>query len=306
MLALLCGCGIAGFSVGISQVSYWYPQSRQGRALAIFGGVGNLAPGIFSLILPMARGTLGLAGCYLIWLALLIAGAVLYPFLGRNAWYFQLLQQGMPRGEARAAAEQRGQTLFPARSLRESLRVSVRVWRTWALVWIYFTTFGGFIALATWFPTYWRFYFAVSAVTAGLLTGLYSILTSLVRIIGRILADHLEEGGENTAIPALFILLIGALVMVGAQQFELAVPGNVLLAFGMGLCNGAVFKMVPQAVPDAVGGAAGWVGALGTLGGFVIPPILGFAVRNLDRHGYAIGFIVLIFLALFSVSMAWT
>jgi len=93
--------------------------------------------------------------------------------------------------------------------------------------------------------------------------------------------------------------------MVSSHQFELAVPGIVLMAFGMGLCNAAVFKIVPQAVPQAVGGAAGWIGGLGALGGFVIPPILAFAVRNLGKEGYAIGFIVFIFLALFSLSMAW-
>ena len=173
------------------------------------------------------------------------------------------------------------------------------------MVWIYFTTFGGFIALTAWFPTYWRSYFGVSAITAGLLTGAYSILTSLVRIVGGMLSDELEQGGENTATLALLILLAGSLVMVGSQQFELAVPGFVLLAVGMGLCNAAVFKMVPQAVPHAVGGAAGWVGGLGALGGFVIPPVLGFAVRNLGKNGYAIGFIVFVFLALFSLSMAW-
>ena len=305
LLGLLSGCGIAGFSVGISQVSYWYPQGKQGRALAMFGGVGNLAPGMFSLILPFALGALGLAGSYLIWLGLLATGTILYAVFGRNAWYFQLTAQGVSPDEARATAAAQGQTLFPARSLRESLQVSARVWRTWAMVWIYFTTFGGFIALTAWFPTYWKAYFGVSAITAGLLTGAYSILTSLVRIVGGMLSDELEDGGENTATLALLILLAGSLVMVGSTQFELAVPGFVLLAVGMGLCNAAVFKMVPQAVPHAVGGAAGWVGGLGALGGFVIPPVLGFAVRNLGKSGYAIGFIVFVFLALFSLSMAW-
>ncbi|HYL34367.1 MAG TPA: MFS transporter [Bryobacteraceae bacterium] len=305
LLGLLCGCGIAGFSVGISQVSYWYPQNQQGRALALFGGIGNLAPGMFSLVLPIALAGLGLAGSYLVWLGLLVTGTILYALWGRNAWYFQLLAQGLPPEQAHHEAQQHGQTLFPARSLRESLRVSARVWRTWAMVWIYFTTFGGFIALTAWFPTYWRSYFGVSIITAGLLTGAYSILTSLVRIVGGLLSDKLEQGGENTASLALLILLAGSLVMVGSQQFELAVPGFVLLAVGMGLCNAAVFKMVPQAVPQAVGGAAGWVGGLGALGGFLIPPVLGFAVRNLGKNGYAIGFIVFVFLALFSLSMAW-
>jgi len=94
-------------------------------------------------------------------------------------------------------------------------------------------------------------------------------------------------------------------VMTGTTQFELAVPGEILLAIGMGVCNAAVFKLVPQVVPHAVGGAAGWVGGLGALGGFVIPPVMGFAVHNLGMRGYPIGFVVFIFLALFSLSMVW-
>jgi NNP family nitrate/nitrite transporter-like MFS transporter len=54
-----------------------------------------------------------------------------------------------------------------------------------------------------------------------------------------------------------------------------------------------------------VGGAAGWVGGLGAFGGFVIPPAMAFAVRDLGRQGYPIGFVVFVFLALFSLTMAW-
>jgi MFS transporter, NNP family, nitrate/nitrite transporter len=304
-LALLCGCGIAGFSVGVAQVSYWYPQEQQGSALAIFGGVGNLAPGIFSVILPLALTTTGLAGSYLIWLALLVLGTIAYAIFGRNSWYFQFRAHGLAPAEARNAAAARGQTLFPARSLGASLRASARVWQTWALVCIYFTTFGGFMALTAWFPTYWKSCFGLTTVTAGLLTGIFSVLTSVIRVGGGMLADKLNEGGENTSVLALLIMIIGSVVMLDAHQYELAVPGIVLLAFGMGLCNAAVFKMVPQAVPDAVGGAAGWVGGLGALGGFIIPLVLGMAVRNLGHDGYAIGFIVFIFLGLFSLALVW-
>jgi NNP family nitrate/nitrite transporter-like MFS transporter len=305
LLGLLCGCGIATFSVGISQVSYWFPQRQQGRALAIFAGIGNLAPGLFSILLPVALVALDLAGSYLAWLVFLIAGLVVYGLFGRNAWYFQLRKQGVEPQEARSRAAEQGQTLFPAGSLMDSLRISARVWRTWALVWIYFTTFGGFIALTAWLPTYWQSFYGMTALKAGLLTALYSLLTSLVRIGGGLLSDQLREGGENTAILALFIMMAGGLVMTTASQYELAIPGVVLLGFGMGICNAAVFKLVPQEVPQAVGGAAGWVGGLGALGGFVIPPALGFAVHDLGQRGYAIGFIVFVFLALFSLSMAW-
>lgn len=305
ILALLCGCGIAAFSVGAGQVAYWFPQKKQGAALAIFGGVGNLAPGLFSFLIPIALSTLGLSGSYLVWLALLVTGWVLYFITGRNSPYFQLREQGSTPEEARRLAREHGQELFPSGSLKESLWVSARTWKTWALVAIYFTTFGGFVALTAWLPTYWTAFFGLSAMVAGFLTALFSILTSVIRVIGGMLSDRLREGGENMMILALLIMMVGALVMVDAHQYELAIPGIVLMAFGMGVSNAGVFKIVPQAVPQAVGGAAGWVGGLGAFGGFVIPPVLAFAVNDLGRRGYAIGFIVFVFFALFALSMAW-
>ncbi len=305
VLALLCGCGIASFSVGAGQTAYWFPQRKQGVALAIFGGVGNLAPGLFSFLIPIALSTLDLSGSYMVWVVLLTTGLVLYFITGRNSPYFQLREQGCAPEEARRLARTHGQELFPSGNLKESLLVSARIWKTWALVAIYFTTFGGFVALTAWLPTYWTAFFGLSAMAAGFLTALFSILTSVIRIIGGMLSDRLREGGENATILALLVMMVGALVMVDAREYELAIPGIVLLAFGMGVSNAGVFKIVPQAVPQAVGGAAGWVGGLGAFGGFVIPPVLAFAVNNLGKRGYAIGFIVFVFLALFSLSMAW-
>jgi NNP family nitrate/nitrite transporter-like MFS transporter len=93
--------------------------------------------------------------------------------------------------------------------------------------------------------------------------------------------------------------------MVNANQYELAIPGEVLLGFGMGICNAAVFKLVPHAAPGAVGGVVGWVGGLGALGGFLIPPMMAFAVSDLGKRGYEIGFIIFIYLCLASLAMAW-
>ncbi|MCC7498260.1 MAG: MFS transporter [Bryobacterales bacterium] len=304
-LGMLCGCGIATFSVGVGQVSYWHPQRQQGRALAVYAGVGNVAPGIFTFVLPFALMWWGLATSYVAWFAMLLAGTVLYALRGRNSWYFQLREQGASETEARREAASLGQELFPARNLLESLRISARCPKTWALVCIYFTTFGGFIALTAWLPTYYMQSFGLSPVLAGGLAGLFSLLCSLIRVGGGVLADKLREGGENTAVLALLIMLSGTLVMINASRYELALPGEVLMAFGMGVTNAAVFKMVPQAVPNAVGGASGWVGGLGAFGGFAIPPVLAFAVRDLGEAGYAIGFIVFVFLTLLSLTMVW-
>ena len=304
-LALLCGCGIATFSVGIGQVSYWHRQRQQGRALAIYAGLGNVAPGIFTFVLPFVLAQWGLATSYVAWFVMLLAGTALYAIVGRNSWYFQLRSRGASDVEARRKATALGQELFPARNLMESLRESARCPKTWALVCIYFTTFGGFIALTAWLPTYYTQYYGLSPLLAGGLAGVFSLLCSLIRVGGGVLADKLREGGENTAVLALLILLSGTLVMINAARYEMALPGEILMAFGMGVTNAAVFKMVPQAVPRAVGGASGWVGGLGAFGGFAIPPALAFAVRDLGKAGYAIGFIVFVFLTLLSLTMTW-
>ena len=302
-LGLLSGCGIATFSVGVSQASYWFPKSKQGVALGIYGGVGNLAPGIFALLIPnLALPLLGLPGSYLAWLIFLIVGTVIYIKIGQNAWYFQLVDKGINKDEAKEiASKEYGQELFPKGKASETLLISAKSWKTWALVFIYFTTFGGFLALTGWFPNYWMTYFGLNMKVAGLLTALYSILTSLTRIYGGKVAD--KNGGEITTIVSLGIALIGAICMTFASTMTLAIIGIILLAIGMGVANAAVFKIVPNAVPEAMGGASGWIGGLGALGGFLIPPVMASFLNRSGFAGYSQGFSVFIVLIIIAIGV---
>lgn len=301
-LGLLSGCGIATFSVGTGQVSYWFPKARQGGALGTYAGVGNLAPGIFSFLLPLALVWWGMAGSYLVWLIFLMAGTLLYYFTGRNAPYFQLLAQGMTREAAIAAAKSLGQEMFPSGKIKESLQISARTWKTWPLVAIYFTTFGGFMALTSWLPTYWKAYFAMPVVTAGSLTALYSILTSLMRVAGGSVSDRL--GGERTIMMSLVTTIVGSLILAFSAVPTVSMAAVVILAVGMGITNAAVFKLVPQEVPKAVGGASGWVGGLGAFGGFTLPPLLGAIVASQGQVGYASGFFIFVLLAVVSLGLS--
>lgn len=302
-LGLLSGCGIATFSVGVSQASYWFPKSKQGVALGIYGGVGNLAPGIFALLIPnLALPLLGLPGSYLAWLIFLIVGTVIYIKIGQNAWYFQLVDKGINKDEAKEiASKEYGQELFPKGKASETLLISAKSWKTWALVFIYFTTFGGFLALTGWFPNYWMTYFGLNMKVAGLLTALYSILTSLTRIYGGKVAD--KNGGEITTIVSLGIALIGAICMTFASTMTLAIIGIILLAIGMGVANAAVFKIVHNAVPEAMGGASGWIGGLGALGGFLIPPVMASFLNRSGFAGYSQGFSVFIVLIIVAIGV---
>ena len=114
------------------------------------------------------------------------------------------------------------------------------------------------------------------------------------------------------AITGTITTLIGALAALSQYDIKkilaystMSQLGLMVLAIGMGVTNAAVFKIVPQAVPEAVGGAAGWVGGLGAFGGFAIPPMMAFAVGDLGPRGYSIGFVVFVYLAISALLMAW-
>lgn len=168
------------------------------------------------------------------------------------------------------------------------------------MTFFYFVSFGGFIALTVWLPTYWAELFSTGMVTAGLLTALYSLSCSLLRIGGGFVSDSL--GGEKVAFASFVAITLGATLMtIAVDSFAVAVTGQMILALGMGFANAAVFKLVPKYNPEAVGGAAGIVGGLGAFGGFVIPPLMGLFVRIYGGSGYAWGYSVFMILALVSL-----
>jgi NNP family nitrate/nitrite transporter-like MFS transporter len=299
LFGVLCGCGIAVFSVGIPSVSYWYPQKSQGSALAIYAGLGNLAPGMFALLLPYLVVSLGFTSSYVMWFGLIFALVILVLVFMKDAPYFQYREMGIEI-DPDALLLACGEELVPSGTAMQSLRKAASDWRTWILTCLYFVSFGGFIALTVWLPTYWAELFAMSLVKAGGLTALYSLSASLLRVLGGFASDRL--GGERVTLMSFIIVGIGALaMMLAAGSTGMAITGEVILALGMGFANAAVFKLVPKYSPAAVGGAAGIVGGLGAFGGFVIPPLMGLFVRINGAAGYAQGFGVFIGLSLLSI-----
>src|SRR5271167_557419 len=303
MFGFLSGCSVASFSVGIPQVSYWYPQSRQGTVLGAYGGIGNLAPGIFTLLLPYAIGAWGLAISYFAWFTFLLVGAAIYAWLARDAYFFQLRQQGFDSEASRKIAAEKGEELFPNERVWQAIISAAEDPRTWGLVALYFVSFGGFLALTAWFPIYWINLHHMDVKSAAALGGLgFSLLAAVVRVFGGMISER--AGGERTALVAFVVVLAGALMLSFVQQFSLALAGELLIALGMGVGNAAVFKMVPKYVAQAVGGAAGLVGGLGALGGFIIPPFLGAIVDALGTQGYAGGFFAYVVLAVMAIGVA--
>ena len=297
----LCGCGIATFSVGIPTVSYWYPQKNQGTALALYAGLGNMAPGLFALVLPLMVVKLGFTVSYVMWFALLGVLTIIVLLFMKDAPYFQYKEMGIEI-DRNALLLACGEELFPSGTAVASLKKAASDWRTWVLTALYFVSFGGFIALTIWLPTFWADRFQTGLVLAGSLTALYSVSTSLLRVCGGFVSDRV--GGEKTVFASFLIVAVASLMLLLSESMSLAVTAELLLALGMGFANAAVFKLVPKYTPQTVGGSAGIVGGLGAFGGFVIPPVMGLFVTWLGSRGYSLGFAVFLGLALCSLGLA--
>jgi NNP family nitrate/nitrite transporter-like MFS transporter len=65
----------------------------------------------------------------------------------------------------------------------------------WAFSLIYIVTFGGFIGLASFLPTYFHDQFSVTKVEAGQLTMLATLMSAVARVVGGRVADRV--GGIN-------------------------------------------------------------------------------------------------------------
>ncbi|MDS0260125.1 MFS transporter [Haloarcula sp. S1CR25-12] len=299
----LSGCGIAVFSVGTTQTAYWYPKETQGTVLAVYAGLGNSSPGLFTLLLPVALAALGLTTAYLVWFGFLVAGTLAFARYAVDPPYFQLRAAGVDAETSRARAADHGQELFPGGDAFASVREAARIRRTWVLVALFFTSFGGFLALTVWLPSYWTTVHGMDVQSAGALTAVaFTLLAALVRIPGGVMSDRI--GGELTAAGSFLLVAVGAGALVVSREYNIALGATVLVAVGMGVANAAVFQLVPKYVPEAVGGASGLVGGLGAFGGFVVPPVLGLFVDTYGSEGYATGFLVFVALAFVAVALS--
>ena len=303
LLGCLAGCGIATFSVGVSQISYWFRKKDQGFALGVFGGLGTASAGVLAFCLPLLLKGIGFVNAYHVLTAVLIIGGILYAVISCNAPYFQLRNHGVSHEEAKEAAVEHGEELFPTGNIVESLKISAGIPQTWLLVLTYFTTFGGFMALTAWFPTYWTRAQGLEPITAGALTAIFSILAALMRVPGGKFAD--KVGGQTVCIGALVVVAIScALMNLNLPWFGTFLI-TIVIAVAFGFNNAAVMKLVPVYVAKSVGGASGWVGGLGAFGGFVFPIILAAVVTAYGNAGYGLGFLVFTLFAIANIVLNW-
>lgn len=291
----LAGCGIATFPVGIAQVSFWLPRHRQGKSLALYAGIGNLSPGLSAILLPIGAAGLGLVGAYGAWLAVVVLITAAYLAFAKDAPWFRIARRGRSPEDASAPFLLPGAPV-PAGSARAGFATAARRAATWELTFYYFVSFGGFLALTAWLPSYWHASYATSLREGGLLTAAFSLLGAALRVPGGAAADKMSPRA-----PLLFnfvLIAAGAAVLAGSHSFVLSLSATMAIGAAMGWQNAIVFKLLPMLLPDAVGAAAGVVGGLGALGGFLIPLAMSKVGASMGQPGaLAHGFVVLAALA---------
>jgi NNP family nitrate/nitrite transporter-like MFS transporter len=283
MLALALAAGIGGgnFASSMSNISFFYPADRQGTALGLNAGLGNLGVGVAQLVVPLAIGV-ALFGAFggagqsfdegsgrTLWLQ--NAGFVWVPLILAVAW---LAWRRMDDLEVVRA------------SLGEQTTVVLRR-DTWILAWLYLGTFGSFIGFAAGFPLVADVQYAGLEVTAYAFAG--PLVGALLRPLGGWLADR--HGGASVAIACFAAMAMAvALMLVAAGSYAAFLGGIGLLFVASGIGNGAVFQLFPHVFARLHAGeggrsasleaaaALGVASGIAAFGGFFIPKAYGTAV----------------------------
>lgn len=257
--AALAGVGGGNFASSMANISFFFPQREKGRALGLNAAGGNIGTAAVQFAVPLVIVTsagVQLERAGLMFVPLVILAALL-------AWRFM-------------------DNLSCARSEPGLFAAAARNRHTWIISAIYIGTFGSFIGFAAAFPTLLKGQFpemTLSIAFTGALVG------SVARPFGGIMADRL--GGARVTIAAFAVMALGTLGAIQAlsrHSFALFLGSFLVLFTATGAGNGSVYRMIPavfalgadseervSAARKTAAGCIGIAGAVGAIGGFLVP-----------------------------------
>ena len=250
-MGVLLGIAGASFGVALSLGSGSFPPRYKGLAMGLVGA-GNVGTAVSALLAPPLAQAFGWQTVYGF-----AAIGILIPML-----VMIVFAQEPPDLDKHSSFKEHIACLFEKDG--------------WAFSLIYAVTFGGFIGLTTFLPSYFYDQFGVSKVQAGQLTMLAAFMGAALRVFGGWISDH--WGGVNTLTGVLVVITV-TLVLCGLAENSL--PVTVLLFLicfaALGAGNGALFQLVPLRWPLTTAVAGSMIGEIGALGGGLIPNAMGMS-----------------------------
>jgi len=269
-MGVLLGIAGASFGVALSLGAGSFPPQHKGLAMGLVGA-GNVGTAVSVLIAPPLAQWLGWQAVYgVAACAILVPAAVMLLFAKEP------------------------DDLNPHASLREHVACLFEK-DGWVFSLIYAVTFGGFIGLTSFLPSYYFDQFGVSKVQAGQLTMLAAFMGATLRVVGGWISDR--WGGVNTLTLVLAVVAV-SLALVGLAGGSLVTTTLLMmLCFAaLGAGNGALFQLVPLRWPTSTAVAGSMIGEIGALGGGLVPSTMGVAKQYLGSYSW--GFFVFAGLAL--------
>ena len=281
-MGVLLGIAGASFGVALSLGSGWFPKQYKGLAMGI-AGAGNSGTALAALFAPRLATHFGWQHVYGFAAALMLLPLLVMIFFAKEP----------PDIEHQ--------------SLKQHLSCLMER-DGWVFNLIYIVTFGGFIGLATFLPSFFFSQFHVSKIRAGNLTVLATLTGSAARIFGGWFADRI--GGITTLSVVFLVAIAGLFGLMATPSLFITTLLFMLCFAALGAGNGATFQLVPLRWPITTAVAGGMIGEIGALGGSILPNLLG---QSRQRTGsYTTGFIIYAVLALLililirRVSKRWT
>jgi D-galactonate transporter len=281
VLRFLLGVFEAGFFPGVLlYLTYWYPNARRGRIIALFMSAtaiaGILAGPLCGGIMKYMDGMNGWAG----WQWLFLVQGLPATLLGIAAYFF--LQdkpedaRWLTPAEKAIVRTQLDQDGHAGTASHGSFRQLLRDPKVYVLSLIYFLLLGAAYAIIFWVPTVIRSW----GVTDMLQIGMYAAIPNLIGAIAMVLVGrHSDAKMERRwhLIGCVLLASVGMLLTVMAKG-NLALSLAFLSLAVIGVASATpIFFTIPTAYLAPASAAAGLalISSLGNLGAAVSPSLTG-------------------------------
>jgi NNP family nitrate/nitrite transporter-like MFS transporter len=278
--AALTGIAGANFATSMGVINLWFPKQVQGAALGI-NGLGNFGVTIAQFTIPLV------IGFSLIGSPQTPSGAPLRSIHIENAAFIWI-----PFILICAAAIWLGTKDYQAqpKTLASQL-VACKRMHTWVLSFLYFLTFGCFVAMGASLPLIIKEVFATApggAPKPMLYAPWAAAIATVMRPIGGWLADKFGAGLiTSISIATMAVGGFSLSAFLQADQFNGFFTLILIICAAAGLGNGSIFKIIPLVLTKEAGAAIGIVSCLGALGGFLPPLLLGWTLDHLGSPAWA-------------------